>query len=59
MESRANPSDVLDLARIAQLYEKATRTNHRLIMVTGYIGRRTYEVAARNNVEVYEYLDEE
>ena len=56
VKSRADPGDVLELVRIGKLYEKVVGLKPRLAIVAGYVSKRTYEVAARNDVEIYTYL---
>ena len=57
VKSRADPGDVLELVRIGKLYEKVVGVKPRLAIVAGYVSKKTYEVAARNNVEIYTYLE--
>jgi len=57
VKSRADPGDVLELVRIGKLYKKVVGVKPRLAIVAGYVSKKTYEVAARNNVEIYTYLE--
>ena len=57
VKSRADPGDVLELVRIGKLYEKVVGVKPRLAIVAGYVSKKTYEVAAKNNVEIYSYLE--
>jgi len=57
VKSRADPGDVLELVRIGKLYKEVVGVKPRLAIVAGYVSKKTYEVAARNNVEIYTYLE--
>jgi len=58
VKSRADPSDIIELIRIGELYEKVTGVKPKLAIVAGYVRKKTYEVATKHGVEVYTYLEE-
>ena len=54
VKSHVRPSDVYELKRKAEFYEKVEgKKPSRLILVTPYVEERALEAAARLNVEVY------
>jgi len=58
VKSRADPSDVIELVRIGELYKKVTGVKPKLAIVAGYVRKKTYEVAVKHGVEIYTYLEE-
>ena len=57
VKSRADTGDILELARIARLYEAVEGAKPRLAIVAGYATRRALEAAKKLGVELYTYLD--
>ncbi len=58
VKSRADPGDIIELVRIGKLYEKVTGIKPKLVIVAGYIRKKTYEIAAKHGIEIYTYLEE-
>jgi hypothetical protein len=58
VKSRADSGDVLELARIASLYERRTGVKPRLAIVAGFVSTRAYKIADRLGVRIYTYLEQ-
>lgn len=59
VKSRVDAGDVLELSRIARLYEKRVGARPRPVIVAGYATEKAREAAARLGVEIYTYMDTE
>ncbi len=58
VKARVQKSDVAELLRIGEFYEKREGVKPRLIIVSPTVDRRAYEFATENGVEVYTYPEE-
>ena len=58
VKSRADASDVLELTRIAKLYEMKERVRPELAIVAGYVSPKARRVAEKLGVKIYTYLEE-
>ena len=59
VKSRVDAGDVVELSRIARLYEKRVGIRPRPVIVAGYVAGKAREAAARLGVEIYTYMDTE
>jgi len=58
VKSRVDTGDVLELVRIAKLYEKVEKVKPRLAIVGDFIHPRAKELVKRLGVDIYGYLEE-
>lgn len=59
VKSRADTSDVLELARIARLYEAEKGVKPELAIVAGFVSPRARKIAEKLRVKIYTYLEGE
>jgi hypothetical protein len=59
VKSRVDTSDVLELTRIAKLYEKREGVKPELAIVGGFVHPRAKKLAEELGVKIYTYLEEE
>ena len=57
VKSRADPSDVLEITRIAQLYEKREGVKPALAIVAGFVSPRARKLAEKLGVKIYTYIE--
>ncbi len=58
VKSRADASDVLELTRIAKLYEMKEGVKPELAIVAGFVSSKARRVAEKLGVKIYTYLEE-
>ncbi len=59
VKSRADPGDVLELTRIARLYEAKEGVKPQLAIVAGFVSPKARRIAEKHGVKIYTYLEEE
>ncbi|BES82415.1 PD-(D/E)XK nuclease family protein [Pyrodictium abyssi] len=57
VKSRVDTSDVLELSRIARLYEKQEGVRPELAILGGFVDRRAERLAQRLGIKLYTYLE--
>ena len=58
VKSRDDPGDVIELVKIGELYHKVTGVKPKLVIVAGFVRHKAKEIATKNNVEIYSYLED-
>ncbi len=59
VKSRADSSDVLELVRIAKLYERKEGVKPELAIVAGFVSRKARRLAEKLGVKIYTYIESE
>ncbi len=59
IKSRADASDVLELTRIAKLYEAKEGVKPELAIVAGFVSPKARRLAEKLGVKIYTYIEEE
>ena len=58
IKARVRKSDVAELLRIGELYEKKYHVKPMLMFVTPLVDKNAYDFAIKKNIKIYNYLEE-